>query len=206
MTATPPRIPGRVVAPGDVWALGMPLPLGPSAQLLFSPYTNELALIARNTGEEVQELFQSGTAEFGLVTVPGALLLAVDVTHPGIGCLRTEAVFQVRDQERGSDLPATLPEGPGYLLLTMMLVDCASGRIVSIRVITLDPAMTEAVRAALADQREHPGVPQEQITAALDLIYDRYGDAAQIIRQRATAVCRSERVAPGTCPGPVGQD
>lgn len=208
MTTAPDLTTVLLVSPGDQWAPNLPLPLPPTAQLLLTASSCELALIGptADPDSDSEEVFHQGTAEFGLVTVPGALMLAVCILHPQIGNFQTEAVFQASAQEAGCGLPAALPDGDGYMVLKMFLVDSDTGVIVGIRVITLDPAMTRGLRAALAEQRANPHVNQAQIDEALDRIYDRYGDATAIIRQRATTVCRSEHVAPGTPPGPVGQN
>jgi hypothetical protein len=143
----------------------------------------ELALFfATPTAREVQAV-RRGKAQFAWVDSEHAAVLAFRF---GDGVPWSDAPYTPHREH--PDTPAGLPEGDGHLMVVVVLVDAATGIVRAIRGVTWPPRFVAAVRRSVDRMLATPFSPQAA-DAALEALYARYPNTAELVRQRADVVC-----------------
>jgi hypothetical protein len=194
MTDPEPRPRPGAYTLGTAWRPLIPLPLEETVQVRLTPGGSELAIVTRDADQAHLDTFHDGNIRIGVSSLPGALLLSVDIRDPrkstGRVVLDGDTLVQADGQERAGDMPTAVPDDDGHLPLLLLLVNGRSGLIAGMRAITLEPRMVAAIRANLAEQRDHP-VEASVTQTALRAVWDRHPNADAVIRNRSEVVVRS---------------
>lgn len=153
------------------------------AQYTYRASGHELVLfLAGPTADEI-EAAARGTSEFAVYAEGDLLLLLYRFGRPGRGIPWSDAPSSwhlVPEAERALPPPAGVAEP--HALLTVTLVDAATGIIRALRAVTLPPALTAALHLAIRDQAERPWPGGDAYDAALAGLYRRYPTTEALLR------------------------
>lgn len=161
----------------------------PDGTSLFSvsPGGYELAcFLSAPSAREVRSYRAGSPCRFGLAVHPPVLFLLYQ-----FGELPwSDSPYSIRllPPER-QHLPETAGLEDPHALLTVILVDAATGLVRSIRAVTLSPAFTAALHLAIDDQRTGPWPGPAGYDRALEALYQRYPTSDALL---ATVTTRTE--------------
>lgn len=143
-----------------------------------------LLCLACPTGTEV-EAVRRGEAEFALYAHEDLIVLLYRFGAAGRGIPWSDAPYSWHLVPAGERALPPDVAGNERALLTVVLVDAATGIIRALRVVSWSPAFTAAVHAAIRAQAARPW-SEAVYDAALDLLYARYPTTGALL-ERAVA-------------------
>lgn len=163
---------------GQPYNPALPMPPQDTWQYNYRQDQHELVgFIARPTMAETAD-YRHGGAEFALVVQRDLIALAMRFGRQQW----SDALYSwhlVPEPER--TLPETdLPER--RILLTVIVVDRADGRVSVLRAVTLSPEFTRALHTAIRDQSARPWPGQAEYDRQIAALYARYPDSADLAR------------------------
>jgi hypothetical protein len=145
-----------------------------------------LMWLGRLTPRDVQAITR-GPADFALAAHPPVLFLLYRFGAAIPWSDTAFTVWMVPEDER------TLPELAHLVglraLLSVVLVDAATGLVCGLRTVTLSPAFTMALHLAIRDQHVADWPGQDAYDRALEALYRRYPSTDMLL---ATATIRTE--------------
>lgn len=147
------------------------------------------------TGAELVMFFNSPTEAEREAAARGPARFAwIDSEHVGVLCYRFEPGIPWSDApytpHREEKYTAGVPGPAGrHLLVLVYLVDATTGLIQAMRQVTWPPRFADAVRESVARMAAAP-FSAAAADDALDAIFARYPDTADLVRHRADVTCR----------------
>lgn len=154
------------------------------AQYSYRSGADELLLFLRDPNPAEVKSVRKGDADFALVVRPPLLVLCYRF-RPAIPWSDAPYSWHLVAPEQQTAPPFEVDQP--HALLSVMLIDAATGIIRAIRALTFSPDFTAALQVAIAEQAAQPW-DQRQYDDALAALYA--GSTSEQLVTRAVAMCR----------------
>lgn len=143
---------------------------------------HELLLFLASPSSREIEAVRSGETEFGIILDPPVIVVLSRFSLQGKPVSTSDSPYSwwlSAEEERA--LPNPEPTEAERIVLSVTLIDAATGIIKVLRALTLSPEFSRLLHQAIRDQAATPYPGNAVYAAALDRLYRRYGSPESML-------------------------